>query len=287
MRLASLLGWEVERTRDGYVFTSLPAPDHSTKNVEISPPEFGGSIEIDPVTSAYLVTVIGVPRVFDARTLLELSRQTEGEDTETKSTESPEVREEAEPTLASVPAPEAKSETEPADSILTKSDRFVAERLGVRTTGEIALEKGNFSSSAIRTQLTNIFSKFGVASTIGLLGRLVEEGHISMDRPDVLRLDMKLLTTLEKKCLSLLGAGYHVTAEELSISHSTVSTHLHNIYSKMGIPDGLQLAAAALKAGELSPEDLVRNSKLKEEEKERRLKAKEEEKKRRLKAAKP
>jgi DNA-binding NarL/FixJ family response regulator len=67
----------------------------------------------------------------------------------------------------------------------------------------------------------------------------------------VRRADPSPLTPTETKVLRVLAQGkvYKIIAQELGLSSSTVRTHLHNSYEKLGVSDRAQAVLRATEMG--------------------------------------
>lgn len=59
------------------------------------------------------------------------------------------------------------------------------------------------------------------------------------------------LTKSEMRAVELLGQGltFKQMAQMLGVSHTTVRTHLHNVYGKLGVPDRAQAWIECVKRG--------------------------------------
>lgn len=120
--------------------------------------------------------------------------------------------------------------------------------------GQIGLEL-DIANSTIRTHVTSIKQKTGLNS-LGQIGLAIRQLGL-LDSIDI-SIEQEKLSDRERDIALLLVKGrlYHEIANDFGISISTVRTHLHNIYQKLGVTDKFSAAAILVKIGYILPSEL-------------------------------
>jgi DNA-binding NarL/FixJ family response regulator len=110
---------------------------------------------------------------------------------------------------------------------------------------------------ALRLGARGVVQKRFAIETLVTAIKTVMEGMVWMPpalQTEFAKIDktgVRSLTAREAEIVRLVGIGLHNTevAERLSISESTVKTHLNNIFQKLGVRDRLELTHYAIRTG--------------------------------------
>jgi DNA-binding NarL/FixJ family response regulator len=122
-----------------------------------------------------------------------------------------------------------------------------ARQSGLRGAIAVPAVKGDEVLAVLEFHLEEEFLSGRLGPAIAAIGN--ELGAFLAQRRG--QLDGQVLTPRELQVLksSALGNTVSQVADELSIGHATVKTHLENIYRKLGVPDRAAAVAQALRLG--------------------------------------
>jgi len=133
-------------------------------------------------------------------------------------------------------------------AVLTPRETEVLRRIAAgQGTRKMAGEM-NVTTETLRTYVKNVLGKLGAHSRLEaatVASRLALPGRREPDRPG--RPLLATLTPREREILAHLTAGseQREVARQLHVSLKTVSTHLHNLRSKLGVHSTLEAVALA------------------------------------------